>query len=150
MKLTDDERAMQEGRDGPAVARAMDLLWRYGTALGAERLVATHNVAGTVTATTPFMRDFAVQRGGFDAVFSEFSLDSDEVVPIPKLKTFTSHLQLGFDPNQPEAMGVSEEIVQFYRKSEAYAAGLGVQLMNTCTPYQVGNVPTRGEHCAWM
>lgn len=150
MKLTDDERAMLEGRDGPAVARAMDLLWRYGTALGAERLVETRNVAGTVTATTPFMRDFAVQRGGFDAVFSEFSLDSDEVVPIPKLKTFTSHLQLGFDPNQPDAMGVSEEIVQFYRKSEAYAAGLGVQLMNTCTPYQVGNVPTRGEHCAWM
>ena len=22
--------------------------------------------------------------------------------------------------------------------------------MNTCTPYQVGNIPTRGEHCAWM
>jgi hypothetical protein len=22
--------------------------------------------------------------------------------------------------------------------------------MNTCTPYQVGNVPVRGEHCAWM
>ena len=150
MKLTDDERAMYDGRDGPAVARAMDLLVRYGTALGAERLVETRNVAGTVTATTPFMRDFALKRGGFDAVFSEFSLDSDEVVAIPPIKTFTTHLQLGFDPNQPEAMGVSEEIVTFYRKSEAYAAGLGVQLMNTCTPYQVGNVPTRGEHCAWM
>jgi predicted aconitase len=23
-------------------------------------------------------------------------------------------------------------------------------MFNTCTPYQVGNVPTRGEHCAWM
>ena len=22
--------------------------------------------------------------------------------------------------------------------------------MATCTPYQVGNVPVRGEHCAWM
>jgi predicted aconitase len=29
-------------------------------------------------------------------------------------------------------------------------AKMGVQMMNTCTPYQVGNVPTRGEHCAWM
>ena len=29
-------------------------------------------------------------------------------------------------------------------------ARLGVQILNTCTPYQVGNVPTRGEHCAWM
>ncbi len=22
--------------------------------------------------------------------------------------------------------------------------------MSTCTPYQVGNVPVKGEHCAWM
>ncbi len=22
--------------------------------------------------------------------------------------------------------------------------------MNTCTSYQVGNVPVKGEHCAWM
>ncbi|HSV47680.1 MAG TPA: aconitase X, partial [Ramlibacter sp.] len=38
----------------------------------------------------------------------------------------------------------------FYRQSEAAAARMGVQMINTCTPYQVGNVPTRGEHCAWM
>lgn len=25
-----------------------------------------------------------------------------------------------------------------------------MQLLNTCTPYQVGNVPVKGEHCAWM
>ena len=35
-------------------------------------------------------------------------------------------------------------------RARRYAAGLGVQILNTCTPYQVGNVPTRGEHCAWM
>jgi len=150
MRLTDEEQAMLDGRDGPAVQRAMDLLVRYGNALGAERLVETHNVAGVVTATTPFLRDFALKRGGLDAVYSEFSLDSDEVVPIPPARTMVSHLQLGFDPAEPERMGVSEEIVTFYRKSEAYAARLGVQMMNTCTPYQVGNIPTRGEHCAWM
>lgn len=150
MRLTDEEQAMLDGRDGPAVQRAMDLLMRYGNALGAERLVETRNVAGVVTATTPFLRDFAYERGGMDAVYSEFSLDSDDVVPIPPVRTFSSHLQLGFDPAEPERMGVSEEIVTFYKKSEAYAARLGVQMMNTCTPYQVGNVPTRGEHCAWM
>jgi len=25
-----------------------------------------------------------------------------------------------------------------------------VQILATCTPYQVGNLPMRGEHCAWM
>ena len=141
---------MRDGRDGAAVAKAMDLLIRYGEALGAEALVETYNVTGTVTATTPFMRDFALQRGGMDAVFSEFSLDSQEVVAVPKVRAFSSHLQLGFDPHHPKEMGVSEEIVQFYRKSEAAVAKMGVQILNTCTPYQVGNVPTRGEHCAWM
>jgi predicted aconitase len=150
MRLSDEEKAMRDGAQGPAIARAMDLLVRYGEALGAECLVETRNVCGTVTATTPFMRDFALQKGGMDAVFSEFSLDSQEVVQIPRVRAFTSHLQLGFDPHHPKEMGVSDEIVQFYRRSEAEVARLGVQIMNTCTPYQVGNVPTRGEHCAWM
>lgn len=150
MKLSDDEQAMLDGRDGPAVQKAMDLLLRYGQALGAERLVATNNVVASVSATTPFMREFARKNGGMDAVFSEFSLDSDVVVPIPKVKTYTSHTQLGFDPAQAERMGVDEETVHFYRKGEAFTTGLGIQATNTCTPYLLGNIPTRGEHCAWM
>jgi predicted aconitase len=154
MRLTDEEKAMRDGRDGAAIARAMDLLLRYGEALGADDFVETRNVCGTVTATTPFMRDFAMKQGGesggLDAVFSEFNLDSREVVSVPKVKAFSSHLQLGFDPHHPQEMGVTEQMVQFYNRSEAMAAKMGVQMMNTCTPYQVGNVPTRGEHCAWM
>lgn len=150
MRLTDEEKAMCDGRDGAAVARAMDLLVRYGEALGAEALVETRNVCGTVTATTPFMRDFAMAKGGLDAVFSEFNLDTSEVVPVPRVRAFSSHLQLGFDPHHPAEMGVSEQVLQFYKRSEAEAARMGVQILNTCTPYQVGNVPTRGEHCAWM
>ena len=80
MQLTAEERAMADGRDGPAVARAMDLLLRYARALGAERLVETRNVVASVSATTPFMREFARREGGMDAVYSQFSLDSDEVV----------------------------------------------------------------------
>jgi len=150
MRLNPDEQAMRDGRDGEAVALAMDLLVRYGEARGAARLVDTKNVAGTVSASTPFMRDFALKKGGMDAVFSEFNLDSDKVVEIPPVKVFSTHLQLGFDSRQGELMGVSPEVIQFYKKGEAYTAAHGVQLSNTCTPYQVGNVPTRGEHCAWM
>lgn len=178
MRLTDEEKAMRDGRDGAAIARAMDLLVRYGEALGADDFVETRNVCGTVTATTPFMRDFAMatkgrsgdgppraatapsggsdphavgERGGdLDAVFSEFNLDSEEIVSVPKVRAFSSHLQLGFDPHHPVEMGINAQVLQFYQRSEAMAARMGVQMMNTCTPYQVGNVPTRGEHCAWM
>ena len=29
-------------------------------------------------------------------------------------------------------------------------ADRGIKILKTCTPYLAGNVPTRGEHCAWM
>ncbi len=90
MRLNDDEQAMRDGRDGEAVALAMDLLVRYGEALGAERLVDTHNVCGTVSATTPFMRDYAERKGGMDAIFSEFNLDADRVVEIPPVKVYST------------------------------------------------------------
>lgn len=149
MKLTDDECSLLDGKQGRARQKAMELLVRYGEALGAERLVATNNVCGTVSASTPFLREFG-EKHGFDAVFSEFSLDSAEVVEIPKISVYSSHLQLGFDPTHAERQGIAPEVVKMYRRGEAYAAGLGVQLLNTCAPYTVGNVPTRGEHCAWM
>ncbi|WP_175781722.1 aconitase X [Burkholderia cenocepacia] len=150
MQLNDDERAMLDGRDGAAVQRAMDLLVRYGEALGAARLVDTNNVCGTVGATMPFLRDYAATHGGLDAVFSEFNLDSPEVVEVPKAKVFSSHLQQGLDPQHARRQGIDGEIVKLYRQGEAFTGRLGIQPLNTCAPYLTGNVPVRGEHCAWM
>src|ERR1700761_7909174 len=107
MHLNDDERAMLDGRDGAAVQRAMNLLQRYGEALGAERLVDTNNVCGTVGATMPFLRDYAAKHGGLDAVFSEFNLDSPDVVTVPKARAFSSHLQQGLDPLHAERQNIS-------------------------------------------
>ncbi|MGD8217169.1 aconitase X [Pseudomonas thivervalensis] len=150
MRLRDDEKAMLAGDQGPAVQKAMDLLVRYGEALDAQWLVDTRNVAGTIGATTPFLRQYAEREGGMDAVFSEFNLDSAEVVRIPKVKVFSSHLQQGIDPRHASRQGIGEDVVRIYETGQAYSSGLGVQPLNTCTPYQVGNVPVKGEHCAWM
>jgi predicted aconitase len=150
LKLAPDEQAMLDGKEGPARQKAMDLLVRYGEALGAERFVDTKNVCGTIGASTPFLREYSSKHGGMDAVFSEFNLDSAEIVEIPEVRVPSSHLQQGIDPEHGERQGVSAEVVRFHRKGEAYAAGLGVQMLNTCAPYTVGNVPAMGEHCAWM
>ena len=32
----------------------------------------------------------------------------------------------------------------------AFFGSRGINMFATCTPYQVGNVPVKGEHCAWM
>ena len=43
----------------------------------------------------------------------------------------------------PGDTAIHEQADKFYGKR-------GVNMMSTCTPYQVGNVPVKGEHCAWM
>ena len=77
MLLTDDERRMRDGAEGDAVAAAMDLLIRYGDALGAERLVDTRNVAGTMTQPSPAKAQL-VREGGWAKAYAVINLDSDE------------------------------------------------------------------------
>jgi predicted aconitase len=147
MQLTDAEKATLDGREGRAKAKAMELLVRYGEALGAERLVETNNVAGT-WAVSPFMKDYVAR--GFDAVYSEFNLDSDEVVGTPRTAVSTCQLIAGVDHRNWRIQGVPQEIADNQARAEAFFGRSGVQMFATCTPYQVGNVPVRDEHCAWM
>lgn len=148
MKLTDHEKQMRDGAHGRAKARAMDLLIRYGEALGAERLVETNNVAGTWAVANPVLKDFAAR--SMDAVFSEFNLDSEEVVETPKTEAFACQLIAGIDPASPEMREATGDTAELQKKGEEFFGGKGVAMMTTCTPYQVGNIPVFGEHCAWM
>lgn len=148
MRLTDAEKAMLDGARGPAHRKAMELLVRYGEALGAERLVETGNVAGTWSVANPLLRPFA--GGGPDAVFSEFNLDSDEVVPTPPMEALACQLIGGLDRRHPGVMGIAPEIARLNEEGERHFGARGVAMHATCTPYQVGVVPVFGEHLAWM
>src|ERR1700682_5333921 len=100
MKLTSEEQSMLDGAAGKAKQKAMELLVKYGEALGAERLVATDNIAGVPGSSNPFLQMYYHQHGGgYDAIFSLFDLDSDEIVEVPKASAHTCHLQGGYDPD---------------------------------------------------
>lgn len=146
MQLTDQEKAMLDGREGTAVRQAMEMLVRYGEALGAEKLVDTRNVGGYMIAERAQMDQY----GTFDAVFSELSLDSDLVVEFPKVKVPSCQFETPLEPDYYHLAGKTEEDYNLYQQNMEYLAKMGVELMCTCTPYQVGNVPVKGEHCAWM
>jgi predicted aconitase len=148
MRLTNHEKAMLDGAHGKAKARAMDLLVRYGEALGAERLVETNNVAGAFNASTPSVRALAAR--GFDAVYSELNLDSDEVVEIPRMAVNTCQLITGIDNAKWRTQGIPDDLAEQQKRGEAFFGQRGINMHATCTPYQVGNVPVKGEHCAWM
>ena len=151
VRLSEDERAMLDGRDGPAVAKAMDLLVRYAEALGAEDFVYTDNVAGVPGSSPQWVKDYYAADGGdYRAVFSRFDLDSDEVVDVPRMNAFSCHLQGGMDPELWREQGMTEEAFANFRADERDVADHGIQVLKTCTPYLAGNVPVMGEHCAWM
>ena len=152
MQLTDDEKAMLDGHSGKARQKAMELLVRYAEALGAERFVDTKNVAGVPGSANPFLQNYYKDKGrpGYDAIFSHFDLDADELVDVPSATVHTCHLQGGGDPLHWETLGMKPEVFAAHEAREAFAAGKGIQILKTCTPYLAGNVPERGEHCAWM
>jgi hypothetical protein len=149
MKLTDEEKAMLDGRQGKARQKAMELLVRYAEALGAGGFVETNNVAGDPGSLRPFLELYYAGQG-HDAVFSRFDLDSDEAVEVPRAGAYTCVLQGGVDPVNWQILGASPELFRISRESETYAARHGADALKTCTPYLAGNVPVRGEHCAWM
>jgi len=149
--LSEAERAMLGGEQGPAVQKAMDLLVRYADALGAEDFVETNNVAGVPGSSPQWVKEYYAADGGdYRAVFSRFDLDSDEVVEVPRMNAFSCHLQGGMDPELWREQGMSEEAFANFAGDEAETAAHGVQILKTCTPYIAGNVPVMGEHCAWM
>jgi len=151
MNLTDDEHAMLDGRKGKATQKAMELLVRYAEALGADRFVDTNNVAGVPGSANPFLQNYYKDvGGGQDAIFSFFDLDADELVDVPQALVQTCHLQGGADPEYWETLGMKPEVYKKHAEREAFAASKGVQILKTCTPYLAGNVPVKGEHCAWM
>jgi predicted aconitase len=148
MELTDDEKAMLDGAEGPAVAAAMDLLIRYGEALNCRRLCDTRNVAGTMTQPSP-AKTRLVREGGWRKAFSVINLDCDDDIDIPDMRVPTCQLQHGFGSDAAD-IPYRKELIQIQEDAEAFYGRRGVNILATCTPYQVGNVPVRGEHCAWM
>ncbi|NKQ51393.1 DUF521 domain-containing protein [Amycolatopsis sp. K13G38] len=149
MILTDEEKAMRDGAEGPAVAAAMDLLIRYGEALDAQRLCDTRNVAGTTTQPSP-VKAKLVAEGGWHKAFAVLNLDSDAELEIPDMRVPTCQLQQGFGPDSAGIAPYPQEFVELQTDAEAFYGRRGVNILATCTPYQVGNLPVRGEHCAWM
>ena len=153
MKLLDSERGMLDGAQGLAKQRAMALLVRYGEALGAERFVDTNNLAGVPGSSTLFLQNYYAQRGidaNYEAIYSLFDLDRDDVVPVPRVETYGCHLQGGMDPQLWAEQSFTREAYKHPVRDEAAVASRGIQIRKTCTPYLAGNVPVKGEHCAWM
>ncbi|UUT34595.1 aconitase X catalytic domain-containing protein [Microbacterium elymi] len=78
------------------------------------------------------------------------NLDCDDDIEIPRMKVPTCQLEHGFGTDAAGLTGYPDSSIAMQDDAEAYFSERGVTVLATCTPYQVGNLPVRGEHCAWM
>ena len=136
MILSKEEEAMACGRRGPGLEKCMDILVKFGDAMGAERMVRISS-AHTMPKEPP-------------------ELLSEMTDGLDKTGTFTTlhALMSAFDPFQWRKMGIPEEFglnesVLHSQRVEIYHK-VGFYQTFTCLPMLVGNLPLKGDCISWI
>jgi len=146
VELARDEKEMLDGKHGRAKQRAMEILVLYADALGAKRFVDTNNVH-LLIGFHPYPEVVTIRDG--DELASKFLLDTDEKIVVDYVKAFNTTHIFTIDLERWELMGAPQSLHELMEEIKKYCIRTGISITATCTPYQVGNIPTRGEHCAW-
>lgn len=144
MELTAEQQAILEGTRGEFLAQCMQWLVAWGEVMGARRLVPVDNTH--VLLPVPNL----VARGASKATMDRFVAELREACAYPVHPrcictvhtAFVTLDELDVPENDPEQVRLQKEL------SDA-AAAAGFIPTFTCAPYLVGNVPLKGEICAW-
>ena len=143
MRLTDHEKAMLRRPARCRQSPCHGSVLRYGEAFGAERVVETTMVAGP-RPSTPRGRSIAVRRTGLrQGLFRTQPRQRTR----PSRSGMAVHLQSSPASTNDnwEVQGVDAGWAELQKSRSRYLGQRGVQLIATCTPYQVGNVPGEGR-----
>lgn len=144
MELTAEQQAILEGARGEFLARCMYWLVAWGDVMGARRLVPVDNTH--ILLPVPNL----IARGASKVTMDRFVAELREACAYPAHPrcictvhtAFVTLDELNVPENDPEQVRLQKEL------SDA-AAAAGFIPTFTCAPYLVGNVPLKGEICAW-
>jgi hypothetical protein len=142
MQLTDEQRKILDGARGPFLAKCMRWLVQWGEAMGAERLVPVANTHALVTVPGNL-----VHGAGPRALEQTMEL----LRPACEHRTrchSTTHITFAHE-EQYDQIEMPAEQVAAQREIHRMARDAGFLTTYTCAPYLVGNVPLKGEICAW-
>ena len=135
MKLTAQEQAMLDGKEGALVQKCMRVLVTLGDIYGAEKMIPIKSVHAPGVS----------YRVAGDAGLSYVSDASQQ----GKFKIPMTLNTTGIDCFDTESLLFDKEFCQGQvALNQAYEA-MGAVPTYTCTPYVVGGCPSFGEHVAW-
>lgn len=134
LDLTDDDRAMLDGRDGAACAQAMAIICAMSAQQGAERLVSV----------TQAHVDGCIYASPANLTFAErmVSLGARVRVPTTMNAISVDHANWRRQGVPPRFGGPAQ------RLADAYVA-MGCRATFTCSPYLLDSAPERDEPIAW-
>ena len=134
MQLSSDETEMAKGGRGPAVAFAMDILQRFGEAVGAPRLIDISRAHV----------DGCLHHGEVSLDFVERLVADGGKVGVPTTLNVGS-----MDLLHPELIRSETSLRAAGRRLMEAHLALGCEPSFTCAPYQTRFRPSFGEQIAW-
>ena len=144
MELTASQRAILGGEQGETLAQCMRWLVEWGEVMGARRMVAVDNTH--VLLPVPNRMASGASQETLDRYMADLELACSERTH-PRCTCTVHTLFLTLDElDVPEN---DSRQVQMQRALEEKAVWAGYLPTYTCAPYLVGNVPVKGEICAW-
>ncbi|KSV91250.1 aconitase X [Sinorhizobium sp. GL28] len=134
LDLTEDDRAMLDGRDGIAVQQAMRIISAMAAQQGAEKLIDV--VQGHI--------DGCIYASPANLTFAEKMANMGAKVQVP-----TTMNAISVDRANWRAQGVPESFGDPAAKlADAYVR-MGCRPTFTCSPYLLDSAPKSGESIAW-
>lgn len=142
MELTSQQRRILDGAKGPFLATCMRWLVEWGDAMGARRLVPCTNTHALVTVPGNL-----VWGAGQKALQHSMQLLRSACEHRVCCHS-TAHITFAHE-EQYEEIEMADQQVAAQQEVMAMARDAGFLMTYTCAPYLVGNVPVKGEICAW-
>ena len=145
MQLTDPQKVVLGGQRGPAAQKAMELIVRYATVLGAEQLCKV-TWADLFCGAHHYL-DVAAS-DDINRIFATMSLCTDEDV---KLETMQRSC-ICYSGVEADCTEIPDRMLAGSARQEKNLSMLsqfvdaGVVLSGTCIPYLLGFIPLAGEH----
>jgi predicted aconitase len=144
VELTEDQQAILNGARGPYLAKCMRWLVEWGDVMGARRLIPAANTHALLP--VPNLMARGASRNTIEQYVNGLkeacAQHTDARCYCTVHTLFLTMDDLDVPENDPEQVRTQREITE-----AAIRAGFIPTF--TCAPYLVGNVPLKGEVCAW-
>lgn len=136
MKLTLEQQAMLDGKQGPATQKAMQILVTLGRIYSAAKMLPVSSVQ--------------ISGVSFDNL-GEAGLAwlAEMAAGGGRAKVLTTLNPAGMDIENWQALGISAEFAEAQLRVIDAFKQMGVVTTCSCTPYLFGNLPKFGQHIAW-